>query len=270
MAILNRSRIEYLQWGINWVNGCTSDCAYCYARQIARRFARGEDRGWVGCEQRFEDPAAALEAQLSKMRKLPEGMIMLSTSHDPAMTREVAEQMASLLLVLREFGLLKQTLILTKHPNKALSALWEALFRDDLQMRGFRFGVSLTADGILPYDYERGAESMWSRFEALDTAQQNYGLDTWVSLEPPLPEVLLTGLVELVLDLRQKPWVVLGKMNYRGGAFKELSQWSRSQHWGEDRDAAVAMLRDAGFVESITPINGGYWVKRELREWEPK
>lgn len=68
MAILNRSRIEYLQWGINWVNGCTSDCAYCYARQIARRFARGEDRGWVGCEQRFEDPAAALEAQLRGMR----------------------------------------------------------------------------------------------------------------------------------------------------------------------------------------------------------
>lgn len=33
MAILNRSRIEYVQWGVNWINGCNSDCAYCYARK---------------------------------------------------------------------------------------------------------------------------------------------------------------------------------------------------------------------------------------------
>jgi DNA repair photolyase len=271
MAILNRSRIEYLQWGVNWVNGCTSDCAYCYARQIARRFARGEDRGWVGCEQRFEDPAAALEAQLSKMRKLPEGMIMLSTSHDPAMTPKVAWQMARLVFVLDQFGLLKNTLLLTKHPTKAVNALWDAFYEHEyehrLRLEDLRFGVSLTADRVLPYDYERGAEPMWHRFEALDPEQQ---YKTWVSLEPPLPEVRLTGLVELVLDLRQKPWVVLGKMNYRGGAFKELSEWSRSQHWGEDRDAAVELLRKAGYAESLTPMDGGYWVKRELREWQPK
>ncbi len=268
MMVLNRSRIEYLQWGVNWVNGCTSECAYCYARQIAQRFARGEDRGWVNCEQRFEDPVPVLIKQLSKMRKLPEGVIMLSTSHDPAMTKNVAWQMARLAFVLGEFGLLKNTLLLTKHPQKALNALFALEFMDGLRVDGLRFGVSLTSNGTLPYDYERGAEQCFKRGDALEAAQERF--DTWVSLEPPLPGVRLTDMVYGVLTLRKKPWVVLGKMNYRGGALKELSRWSRSQHWGEDRDAAVAMLRDAGFVESITPINGGYWVKRELREWELK
>jgi len=266
-SILNRSRIEYVQWGVNWINGCNSDCAYCYARQMARRFARGEDRGWVSCEQRFEDSLTVLLAdEIKRMRKMPEGTLMLSTSHDPAMTDDVASQMAWLVVTLEEAGLSSRTLLLTKHPKKALAAL---RYMDGvLGVGDLRFGVSLTSNRRLSYDYERGAEQNFVRFEVLEEAQERF--DTWVSLEPPLPEVRLTELVDAVLTLRKKPWVVLGKMNYRGGAFKELSQWSRSQHWGEDRDAAVMMLREAGFVESITPINGGYWVKRELREWEPK
>jgi len=94
------------------------------------------------------------------------------------------------------------------------------------------------------------------------------GYRTWLSLEPPLPGVELATLVRAVqVVLDEQPWLVLGKMNYRSGACEALRRWSRSQHWGMDRDAAVDDLVREGYVESLTPRAGGYWVKRELSEW---
>jgi hypothetical protein len=105
---------------------------------------------------------------------------------------------------------------------------------------------------------------------AMIKVADTHGYRTWLSLEPPLPDVYLCRLVESVIDLAgemtRKPWIVLGKLNARGSQDEDLARWAASDHWAADRDRAVELLEEAGFEESLAPIDGGYWIKSELRQ----
>ncbi len=257
VKMLTRSRIEYVDWGINWIQGCISGCAYCYMESMQRRFNSSVE--WCAPRARFDDPVAALRKRLQVTE--PTGTLMLSTSHDPAMTVEIARQMAGLVDVLGEWGLVESTLVLTKHPAKALGALR----RSPGHSMAPRFGISLTS--LSASKYECGAEPAVLRIAALLAAHEA-GYPTWVSIEPPLPGVTLAELVREVISWeRVMPWVVLGKMNYRGDD-PVLKAWASDWHWAVDRDVAVTLLQRAGYSESLTPTpcDGFYYIKRELEK----
>jgi DNA repair photolyase len=266
-TILSKSRIEYLEYGVNWRKGCSHGCRYCYMAGLATRFdhlmpACGE---WGESELRAKDPMDTLIDELYSRRALPEGPLMLSTSHDPAMNEEVAAEMSGVVTALGGFDLLDRTLLLTKAPNRALRAL-----RGGGRHEGLRIGTSLTSLGVwLTTHYEPGAE-MPSVRQAMIKIADARGYRTWLSLEPPLPDVYLSRLAQCVIDLAgemdRRPWIVLGKLNARGANDEDLARWAASDHWAADRDRAVAMLEAAGFEESLAPVDGGYWVKRELRD----
>jgi DNA repair photolyase len=266
-TILSKSRIEYLEYGVNWRKGCSHSCRYCYMAGLVSRFDHlmPECGDWSESELRVEDPLDALVNELSSRRATIEGPLMLSTSHDPAMTDEVAAEMAEIVAGLAGFNLLDRTLLLTKAPKRALDAL-----RRSGSSEGLRFGTSLTSLGVwLTNHYEPGAEMPFVR-RAMIKVADTQGYRTWLSLEPPLPDVYLCRLVESVIDLAgemtRKPWVVLGKLNARGSQDEDLARWAASDHWAADRDRAVELLEEAGFEESLAPIDGGYWIKSELRQ----
>jgi DNA repair photolyase len=267
--MLSKSRIEYLSHGVNWRKGCRHDCLYCYMScraGMAKRFDHlaPESGRWAEPEATVEDPLAEIVGELQGKTTMPQGPIMLSTSHDPAMDEECARQSADVVGALGGFGILDRTMYLTKSPLRALRAL-NGIGAGE----GLRFGCSLTSMGQWLTDhYEPGAEMPEMRICALVKAH-GLGYATWVSLEPPLPDVYLHKLVEEILNLPGRPWVVLGRLNMRGSPegdtrLQELAHWAQSDHWAWDRDEAVHRLEQAGYVESLTPVSGGYWVKREL------
>jgi DNA repair photolyase len=170
------------------------------------------------------------------------------------------------ILALGEAGLWPQTMVLTKNPRRALETLNGLGAGPD----GLWFGTSLTSlSSELTKRYEPGVEDgPIERLRALRDAVV-WGYKTWTSVEPPLPGALLVSLVAAIRATQTvKPWVMLGKMNYRNGSDERLRQWSQSAHWGLDRDEVVRDLVElSGYQESLTPKAWGYWVKRELRVW---
>jgi len=261
MTLLTKSKIEYLDYGINWRRGCRHDCDYCYMAALAQRFEQLRPlNGWAHPELRVLDPGETLRTELGARTAKPDGILMLSTSHDPAMDVRCARELRQIVEVLGEFGLLSQTLLLTKAPRRALTVL-DGLGAKD----GLRFGVSYTSISDTSVSiWEPGAEM--SRLIGLRLAVMA-GYETWVSIEPPLPGALLSALVYQVLKYPalHDSWVVLGKMNYRG-TDEVLSTWSKADLWPHERDRAVAMLEAHNFRQSLKPVDGGYWVKNELQE----
>ena len=261
---LRCSRIEYVSWAVNWRRGCSHGCLYCYAAAMARRFGYTPGQGWEQSLISIPNPSEALRAQLRRRRKMPAGVILVSSSHDPFMPGSVdlARGWAEgweIMKALAEFDLLPQVLLLTKAPRVALHTRPSGL-------TGFWFGTSLTAlEPGQAAQYEPLAESPLERLNALREASAQ-GLQVWISIEPPLPGFRLINLVEIVLHLKLNPapWLVLGKMNARSSPCEELRQWTFSPHWAEDRDTAVCRLQQAGFRESLQPVAGGYWIKHEL------
>ncbi len=258
--VLRLSRIEYVRWAVNWRRGCSHACRYCYAATMAHRFGREPEAGWDFSELVVPAPAETLRSQLARRRKPVEGMILISSSHDPFMpgSREGSDVVA----ILGEFGLWPQTLLLTKSPRAALRALDCLGSGPD----GLWFGVSLTSlNPGLAAQYEPLAESPLERLDGLrQAARQGYRI--WVSLEPPLPGVRMTTLADAVSRLEPRPWLVLGKMNAQASRYPVLREWTRSPHWAEDRDETVSLLQAAGFHDSLTPRAGGFLVKQELAE----
>lgn len=261
MGPLRRSRIEYVNWAVNWRRGCAHGCTYCYAATMAKRFKQVPVGRWNQSELVITEPGKALRQQLERKRKPVEGMILVSSSHDPFMPGGVAEGI-QVVRALMETGLGSQTLVLTKAPRMALTALGNVRMED-----GLWFGVSLTGLSLqTAIEYEREAESPLERLAGLREAARR-GYRTWVSIEPTLPGNGMLAIARSVLqmELNPMPWIVFGKLNYRGSD-ERLRQWAFGGHWGLHRDCTVTELKRVGFVESLEPRVGGYWVKKELRE----
>jgi DNA repair photolyase len=262
--ILRPSGIEYVRWAANWRRGCQHGCRYCYAASIAHQFGAEPEAGWETAEAAVPAPGEALRQQLSRKRKPVTGAILVSSSHDPFMP-DCCEEGVELIETLGQFGLWPQTLLLSKAPCAALRFLTGL----GAGAAGLWFGTSLTSlSADLSARYEPRAENPQERLYGLREALR-WGYRTWASLEPPLPGVSLVELVKAVLELSPRPWVVLGKMNVRGGrnGHPDLREWSRSSHWAGDRDEVVRLLEAAGFRRSLTPCSGAFWVKRELARW---
>lgn len=269
MGPLRKSRIEYVDWCVNWRRGCSHGCTYCYAAGMAHRFGNTPEGGWRASELVIEEPGKALWKQLQRKRAPVAGMVLVSSSHDP-FAGDAGIEARDVVGRLGDAGLWPQTMILTKSPMRAVCELNGV----GVGPEGVLWlGTTVTSlDHDLMRRYEPGndlgiPESTIMRILGMRQAKR-VGYKTWFSLEPPLPGQTLERLVRAVqVALDWQPWMVLGKMNYRAGPDPVLRAWSRADHWGEDRDAAVADLVREGYVESKTPRAGGYWVKSELQDW---
>ena len=252
MPIIKKSKIEYISYAVNWIRGCPHACTYCYMQAIASRFSliAAADE-WRTPVPVYADPAAELARVLAGRRTPLTGTVLLASAHDPAYDSEVAAQTAALVGLRHQHAPGATVLVLSKAPHNLAGLLPTSTW----------LGASITALGrSLQEQYEPGAADPATRLAALAA----HPGPTWISFEPPLPGVFLRALVPATLaQLPARPWVVLGKLNYRG-ADADLRAWAASNHWATDRDATVAGLQAAGYTASSTPAPGTYYVKREL------
>ena len=163
---------EWAPFNFNFMSGCSNDCVYCYAKDMAIRFKRKTPDTWK-TEESVE------MAGKSYSRK--NGEIMVPSSHD--ITPGNIETAMEVLEKLLSNG---NKLLLVTKPNLACTKRIVDTFEDRKVQLRFRFTIG-SADSAVLKQWEPGAPSFEERLESLRYAFEK-GYSTSISCEPLLDE----------------------------------------------------------------------------------
>ncbi len=186
---------EWAPYNFNYCNGCSNDCVYCYAKDMAIRFKRKRYDDW--CEMEMLDIS-------KKAFTKKNGMIMIPSSHD--ITPENIELTLEVFDKLLNKG--TKLLVVTKPNFNCIKKIIDRFmkFKNNIT---FRFTIGSVDTNILKL-WEPNAPSFDERLNSLKFAFDN-GFKTSVSCEPLLDNNF-DKLYELIKEfVTEKIWV--GKMN---------------------------------------------------------
>ena len=186
---------EWAPYNFNFMNGCSNDCVYCYAKEMAIRFKRKDNISW-----RIEIPVCLDNKSFGKRP----GRIMLPSSHDITPDNiDIAEIVIDKLI---NSG--NELLIVTK-PNYECIERIIKLTKKNKSKISVRFTMGSSKTEVLKV-WEPGAPSFDERFNSLLLAY-NEGFSTSISCEP-----LLDNNFDLLYE-KVEPYVTdciwVGKMN---------------------------------------------------------
>lgn len=187
---------EWAPHNFNFMSGCSNDCLYCYAKEMAIRFKRKTSDTW-----KIEEPVSMKGKSFRKR----DGRIMIPSSHD--ITPGNISLAINVISNLLENG--NELLIVTKPHYSCVKRITDefSVYKSLIQ---FRFTIGSASSETLKL-WEPGAPGFEERFKALKYAY-NHDYATTISIEPLLDENVDT-LYETVNPYVSGPiWV--GKMNF--------------------------------------------------------
>jgi len=230
------------EWAVKSVNcctGCSHDCLYCYAREMAVRYRQVNPEQWKEERIRWND--------VRKKYGRVEGTIMFPSSHDIT-----PHNLLACLIVLRkllEAG--NRVLIVSKPHLECIAAICRA-FEEHKDQILFRFTIGAMDDELLSF-WEPNAPSYDERKEALKHAYQK-GFETSVSAEPMLDPDHIEDLVgDLIPFVTNAIWI--GLMNHlKGIAVEDEAVKNALQQIREGQTEAkimeiYQMLRDCAGIK---------------------
>jgi DNA repair photolyase len=162
------------QWAssnFNFIDGCSNNCKYCYARAMAARHKRIHPDKW-------SDESVRLQAFRDRTPNRM-GAIMCPSSHD--IVPQNLEK--SLIMLSRLIDAGNNLIVVTKPHLKCVKAMC-AEFKNHKQQILFRFTIGSADSGTLKF-WEPNAPSFEERLESLKFAFSK-GYQTSVSCEPML------------------------------------------------------------------------------------
>ncbi|MFA5814729.1 MAG: hypothetical protein WC865_03820 [Bacteroidales bacterium] len=188
---------EWAPQTANVTEGCSNNCKYCYAREMAVRFGRREPDQWKN-EVPRPDWAA-------KKFNPANGRIMFPSTHDIT----PSNLQLSIQFLSRILNAGNEVLIVTKPQPDCIKAICDTFIHYRHKIM-FRFTIGSTNDQVLTF-WEPGASRFTERLLSLQYAFFN-GYKTSVSCEPMLdghPDHLATILLPYVTDA-----IWFGKPNF--------------------------------------------------------
>jgi len=241
---------EYSRWAVNLYDGCGHGCGYCYVPSILRMDAAV----WASrIGKRREGILRQLERDVVKLARMEPGadvlMCFTSDPYGPGETSTTREAIR----ILGEAGL--RPVILTKSGGRAVRDF------DLLLEHGGSFGTSLvwSTSDAKRIEWEPYAASVDERMLVIAQAK-NYGLHTWVSLEPVIDPVEALGVIEMMHGLVDH-WKV-GKINAKGRwapeVMEKVKRIERETDW---RAFAVDVL------QLLTKLNANFYMKNSLSKY---
>jgi len=212
-SILNRSKIEYVDWNCNPFVGCGHSCQYCYARMIDLRFKKVPNAVEWHKPQLVKNYMDLIEKKIHLVGNDEE--IFLSTMtdiygadvHNLGVARKIITRF-------QEAGLKYR--LLTKSGQVVKDADLFAGYKKGL------VGLSITTDRNnkkMVKKWEPRTDDIAHRLWALNYLNEWGDINLWVSSEPFLPE---TDFYNYLLDIiyyggNNLKEIVVGKMNYQAG-----------------------------------------------------
>jgi len=188
---------EWAKYNENVIKGCSHDCWYCYAKEMAVRFKRKTVETWKDME-----PVKLLEAEVKKR----DGRIMFPTTHD--ITPETLDVCMDFMLFNLRLG--NELLVVSKPHLNCIKLITDRCMEYKDQIL-FRFTIGSPHNEVLKM-WEPGAPSLVERLAALEVAF-NKGYATSVSCEPMLSSNEDMLLLVRIMNPIVTDSIWLGKMN---------------------------------------------------------
>lgn len=203
-SLLRKTKVEYGDYAINHVQGCSHGCLYpCYAFVMAKRFGVVKDYNeWIE-PKLVSNALQLLEKELKRKRHI--GFVNMCFTTDPFMygKPEVAEASMDIIRMLNKNG--KRAVILTK------GTLPEELKEYNMNMYGISL-ISLNEE--FRKKMEPGSAPYEERIESLRKLHKS-GLQTWVSIEPyPTPNIIEQDIEEILDAVAFVKAIVFGRLHY--------------------------------------------------------
>lgn len=187
---------EYAKWAINFYNGCTGGCEYCYNKRFP--ILSDSKPTLKACFENKTDAFNTVKKEIAAHKKdiIKDGGLFLSFVSDPCLpetlmlTTAVISYCSGIMqsaLAERDESIGKESIpviILTKradwilHENSCFKALDEALANTPLA-KDIAFGFTLTGHD----EMEPGCSSNIDRIRAMKVLHKK-GYRTWASIEP--------------------------------------------------------------------------------------
>jgi DNA repair photolyase len=213
-SLLYKSEVEYADFCINHVEGCSHGCKYpCYAYMMKKRCGIIRTyKEW--CSPKIVANALELlEMEIPKYRDVIK-YVHLCFSTDPFMYNQPQINELSVKIIRRlNCDKIKCT-TLTK-------GIYPSSIVDDANIKN-EYGITLVSlDEKFRNEYEPNTANFKDRIAALKNLH-DAGAKTWVSMEPyPTPNIVPQNIDEILNEIKFVDKIIFGKLNYN----IKSSQW---------------------------------------------
>lgn len=212
-SLLYKSKVEYADWCINHVEGCSHGCTFpCYAYMMARRFGKVKSRAEWLRPKLVKNSLELLDKEIPKYKDQIK-FVHLCFTTDPFMYQqsEVTDMTLKIINKLNYNGI--KCTILTKgiYPKDLINT--KKYSKDN------EYGITLVSlDSDFKKRFEPGSAPYMGRIKALKRLH-DAGLKTWVSMEPyPTPNLIngnaIINLTKILNELSFVDNIIFGKLNY--------------------------------------------------------
>ena len=212
-SLLYKSKVEYADFCINHVEGCSHGCTFpCYAYMMARRFGKVKSRAEWLKPKLVKNSLELLDKEIPKYKDQIR-FVHLCFTTDPFMYQypEVADMTLKIINKLNSHGI--KCTVLTK-----------GIYPIDLKnikkySKDNEYGITLVSlDKDFKDKFEPYSAPYRGRIKALKRLH-DAGLKTWVSMEPYPTQNLVKGnaivnLTKILNELSFVDNIIFGKLNY--------------------------------------------------------
>jgi len=226
-TLLYKSEVEYADFCLNHVEGCSHGCKYpCYAFMMKKRCGIVKSyEEW--CSPKIVSNALELlEKEIPKYKNAIK-YVHLCFSTDPFMYKQP------------EIGALSLKIISRLNRDKIkCTTLTKGIYPPVLakEVNDNEYGITLVSlDEKFRNEYEPNTAKFKDRITSLK-ALHDSGSKTWVSIEPyPTPNIVNQDLNELLKEVRFVDKIVFGRLNYSVKA----SEWPAHKDFYNECAGAV-------------------------------
>ncbi len=221
-SLLYKSKVEYADFCINHVEGCSHGCNFpCYAFIMSKRFGKVKTyKEW--CTPKIVSNALELLDKEIPKYKDEIKFVHLCFMTDPFMYKypEVTELTLKIINKLNTNGI--KCTVLTKgiYPKNLIDT--------DKYSKKNEYGITLVSlDKEFKRKFEPNSAPYMGRIKALKRLH-DAGLKTWVSMEPyPTPNLVKQNLIEILNEISFVDNIIFGKLNYNcvSSEFKNNKQF---------------------------------------------
>lgn len=188
---------EWAEHTLNFIDGCSHDCKYCYSKEMAIRFGRKKPHTWKN--------EVVRKNSFQKQHKKYRGTIMFPSSHD--IHPEHLEETVLFLGNILNAG--NRVLFVSKPHLLCIETICKAFSGFSSNIR-FRFTIGSSNSDTLRF-WEPGAPDFQERLASLKLAYDR-GFETSVSCEPMLDDNVEDVIEKVSPYITDSIWI--GKANY--------------------------------------------------------
>jgi len=250
-SMLYRTKVEYGDYTMNHVQGCSHGCRYpCYAMLMAKRFGKVESyRDW--CEPALVSNALELlDSEIPRMKEKILNVQLCFTTDSFMYGRDEVRDMS-----MAAIGRLNRDGIPCTVLSKGVLPI-ELAGAEFSQLNAY--GITLVSlDERYREEYEPGAAPYGERVAALKRLH-DAGCKTWVSMEPyPTPNIVEQEILPILERVSFANRIIFGRTNYNG----VVSAYPRCKEWYHERVLDVARFCRERGIDCY--IKRGTWTRAQ-------